>query len=250
MKKILGRLTVIAGLALAFLSSPASAFPISSSPVFEDSSGRGWLDNYIGLSTSWLDFAEHCNSATGACFGEIETVFHGTFNLDGVYWASRDEVRDMLYEVTHLPQGALDNYQADSSSSFGAAANFFDYRRDEEGRNIERRFGSMHSDGGGRGAAIHILRDLQVQPGGELRAYSATINGCVGKEIPCIGNTADSTVGLDRFYLNGTIEISVADQQIGTFLYRRATAVPEAGTLTLLCMGLFGMGLSRRRHIA
>lgn len=46
--------------------------------------------------------------------------------------------------------------------------------------------------------------------------------------------------------ISGTASGDDSDQFVGIFAYRNLIAVPEPSTLSLLCIGLFGIGMARR----
>ena len=118
---------VFAGLALLVASGTAFSYP-----TYIDATGREWLDPNVTRSQKWLDVASVCNVATGSCNGQLEyNYFNGGvpdpagLDLSGYMWATRDEVRDLFYELGELPSGSLDSYRADFARADGYGANAF-----------------------------------------------------------------------------------------------------------------------------
>src|ERR1044072_8115743 len=100
---------IIVGIALWFCSFAASA-----GPIYSDASGREWLDLNDTRNRSWLDTSAVCNALTGACSGTLATTtpFSSDVDLTGYRWATRDEVRQLWYEIAGLPAGSLNSYSA------------------------------------------------------------------------------------------------------------------------------------------
>ena len=76
-------------------------------PIYIDSSGREWLDVNATRYRSWDDTAAVCSATTGDFAGVLASNGSSSdIDLTGYTWASRDDVRDLFYEVAGLPAGS------------------------------------------------------------------------------------------------------------------------------------------------
>lgn len=211
----------ILGAALMTVSGVASAVP-----VYMDSMGREWLDVNDSRNRSWIDVVAVCGSATGVCSGVLATTtpFSTDLDLGGYMWATRDEVRDLFYEVGGLPPGALDgyvgNYPRENGFGVGAFGLF------EPTIELPTGPGVLQILNG-------LTRDLLLDSDGQLRAYTGLI-------------THDTmSPADDTFNLAGSFPINSREISMGVYLYR---PVPEPDTLVLFVLGLAGLVLIRRRR--
>lgn len=206
---------------LALVANEARAIPI-----YMDTSGREWLDLNATRYRSWNDTAAVCDAAGGSCSGILAThdAFSADIDLTGYQWATRDEVRELFYEVAGLPPGSLDDYSAAFTigEGFGSAA--FDI--------FEPTFQS--SMGPGVFNVYHgLTRDFYLGDDLLLRGF----NGIV--QAPPFGS--------DTFTLDGGLPVDVREASMGAYLYK---AVPEPDVLALFAAGLLAfwcVGASRRR---
>jgi len=201
-------------------------------PIYVDSGGREWLDVNDTRYRSWNDAAAVCNALTGACSGTLVTHDQSSIDIDitGYHWATRDEVRDLFYEIGGLPAGSLDGYAA----SFDISAGFGGHAFEAFEPTIQFGIG---------GGVLNILngltRDQFFNP--DLMLWSAYS-----------GIIANPPFGSDSFTLNGGLPTSTREISMGAYLYR-TVAVPEPATLGLFCgalAALFALRGRRRRSAA
>lgn len=208
---------IILGIALVFWSLAASA-----GPIYSDSSGREWLDLNDTRNRSWLDTAAVCNPLTGGCSGVLATTtpFSTDIDLTGYRWATRNEVRQLWYEIAGLPASALDSYSASFPSASGFGENVFDLFEPT----ISFGFDNVLNG---------LTRELFFDPALGLRARTGVIY--------------DSGFGPDTFSLNDGFAVAGREISMGVYLYRE---VPEPEMLALFGIGLAGlmvaMGMQRR----
>ncbi len=192
-------------------------------PIYIDTSGREWLDVNFTRYRSWNDTAAICDTLSGSCSGILATHTAASSDIDisGYQWATRDEVRDLFYEVAGLPSGALDGY----STAFPIGAGF----------------GS---------AAFGIFEPtIQLPAGpGVVNIYNGlTRDTYLGADILVHGISGiieSPPFGADSFNLTGGLAIDTREISMGVFLYK---AVPEPGTLALFAIGLLGVFFSGAR---
>ena len=185
-------------------------------PVYMDSSGREWLDLNDTRLRSWNNAAAVCDSISGSCAGTLaNNGFSTDLDITGYHWASRDEVRDLFYEVTGLPAGALDTFSATYSATDGYGANAF--------------------------SKFDPTMTLPFGPG-----IASILNG-ITRDVysALILNYSNSS---DSFNLDGQIPVDLRDASIGIYLYK-TVAVPEPGTFVLLGAGLLGLLAMNRRRL-
>jgi len=181
-------------------------------PIFIDSSGRQWLDVNDSRFRSWDDTASVCDALTGACSGTLLTNDQSSSNLDltGFHWATRNEVRDLFYEIGALPSGSLDSYSASFDTADGHGAHAFDI------------FEPTIQFPSGPGV-LNILNGVTRD-----RFFDSDLMTWIGYS-GIIGNPSS---GMDTFSLNTGLPTNLRDISMGAYLYRDL-AVPEPGTLAL-----------------
>lgn len=186
------------------------------------------------MGLSWLNMAQQCSSATGWCTGEITSpIAQQTTDLNNLRWATLDEVQELVYETSGLPQGALDSgeFFVPGNNPYGEA--LFRYLETTHGYYI----GPVDDPLQVFKALTATTRDLSVDPTGSLRAGLANIT-YTSTKTPGVGYS-----GTD-IQLNLGFAYDVNEPYFGVFAYRE---VPEPGTFGMLCAGLLGMWLARSR---
>ena len=193
-------------------------------PIYTDSAGREWLDVNDSRFRSWDDTAAVCDALSGACSGTLSTHDLSSFDLDltGYHWATRNEVRDLFYEIGALPLGSLDSYAASFDTAAGHGALAFDI------------FDPTIQLPAGPGV-VNILNgvtrdrffDSDLM---EWRGYSGII--------------ANPPSGSDSFALNGGLQTDIREISMGAYLYREVGA-PEPGTLALFAGAMLALVASR-----
>jgi hypothetical protein len=193
-------------------------------PIYIDVTGREWLDVNFTRYRSWNDTAAVCDTLSGSCSGILAThsVASSDIDITGYQWATRDEVRDLFYEVAGLPGGELDDYSAafPLSAGFGSAA-----------------FGIFEP-----------TIQINVGPGIENIYNGLTRDTYLGSDalLHGISGIVDSPpFGSDSFTLTGGLAVDTREISMGVFLYKKA--VPEPGTLALFGIGLLGVFFSVAR---
>jgi hypothetical protein len=216
----MGRATRLSGtrgwILLALLGTQAAA-----GPVYLDTSGREWLDPNATRFRSWNDTSLVCDATGGNCTGVLAT--HTTFSTDidvsGYQWATRDEVRDLFYEIGGLPSGSLDSFSASFAIGAGHGTNAFEVFDPTIQLPV----------GPGVENILHgLTRDTYLDVNLLQRGYNGIID--------------NPPFGSDSFTLNGGLPVETREMSMGVFLYRPGPlAVPEPGTLVLLAGGLLGL---------
>jgi hypothetical protein len=193
-------------------------------PIYIDASGREWLDVNFTRYRSWNDAAAVCDVSSGGCSGILATHISASDDIDitGYQWATRDEVRDLFYEVAGLAPGVLDGYSAAFPLGDGFGANAF--------------------------AAFEPTIQLPVGPGLENIYNGVTRDTYLGSDmlVHGISGIIDSPpFGSDQFSLTGGLPIDAREISMGVFLYK---AVPEPATLALFAAGLLGLWAAGARR--
>lgn len=194
-------------------------------PIYLDASGREWLDLNATRFRSWNDTSMVCDAAGGGCSGVLATHTGASSDIDvtGYRWATRDEVRDLFYEIGGLPSGSMAAYSASFSIANGHGSNAF------------AAFDPtiQFSMGPGLENILHgLTRDTYLDSDLLLRGYNGIID--------------NPPFGSDSFTLTGGLGVDTREMSAGVFLYR--TAVPEPGTLALMVMGFGALYLTGRRR--
>lgn len=193
-------------------------------PIYLDGSGREWLDPNSTRFRSWNDTSAVCDVIGGSCSGVLATHTAASSDIDvsGYRWATRDEVRELFYEIGGLPVGTLDGYSASFSIADGHGASAFTAFdptiQFDMGPGVEN---ILHG----------LTRDTYLSSDLLLRGYNGIIH--------------NPPFGSDSFTLTGGLGVDTREMSTGVFLYR--TAVPEPGTLTLMGFGLLVLLVALRR---
>lgn len=198
---------------------------VKATPIYIDGSGREWLDVNDTRHRSWNDTASVCDADTGACSGILGATGALTSDVDvsGYRWATRDEVRDLFYEVAGLPAGALDGYSAAFPIGDGYGANAFGIFEPTIQFNVGPGIENIVNG---------LTRDVYLGPDAIMHGYSGIID--------------NPPFASDSFTLTGGLPIDIREVSMGVFLYRKA--VPEPGTLALFMVGCgIVFALSRRK---
>ena len=189
------------------------------SPIVAD--GREWLQPADFLGLSWNGVNDACNPAVdGRCTGEI-----GGFDLQGWTWAS---VEDMQ---------ALFNFYIGS---------------DELGPELVSVFSEVGTDWAGQIFADGF-RETATFANGALGIYGwtrtlvpGTVNPAYTAGAAWLENTLQNQAQTGGVSEN-QVDFVLFGGPIGVWFYREPESVPAPSTLVLLALGLWLMGLSRRR---
>lgn len=190
-------------------------------PIHVDGAGREWLDLNFTRYRSWNDTAAVCDAFSGSCSGILSTHVAASDDIDisGYQWATRDEVRELFYEVAGLPPGALDGYSAafPVGAGFGSAAFgvFEPTIQFPAGPGLQNIYNGL-------------TRDTYAGADALLHGISGIIES--------------APLGSDSFTLTGGLGVDTREISMGVFLYK---AVPEPGTLLLFAIGLLGLAVPR-----
>lgn len=122
--------TLIAFFSLSTTGYAVETPPDPRAPVYMDSVGREWLNPGF-WSIDPYHLQSYCDISTGVCSGVLETRLNSgelvsSFDFSGYMWASRDDVRDLFYEIGDLPEGSLDSYSYSDATNAGGK-NFYKY---------------------------------------------------------------------------------------------------------------------------
>ena len=150
-------------------------------------------------------------------------------DLTGYHWATRNEVRELFYEIGGLPSGTLDDYVATFGSANGFGARAFDIFEPT----------IQFSVGPG---VINILNGV---------TRDRFFNSNLMQWSAYSGLIVNPSFGSDAFTLNGGLPTRIREVSMGAYLYREVQ-VPEPGTLALFggaLAALFALRGRRRRSV-
>jgi hypothetical protein len=187
-------------------------------PIYLDGSGREWLDPNATRFRSWNDTSMVCDATGGDCSGVLatHTVASSDIDVTGYRWATRDEVRELFYEIGGLPSGSLDTYFGSYLSADGHGVNVF--TAFDPTIQFDWGFGIEN--------ILHgLTRDSYFDSQSVLRGYNGVIDS--------------PPFGSDSFNLTGGLKVDAREMSAGVFLYR--AAVPEPGTLALFGLSLLAV---------
>ncbi len=202
--------------------------------VYTDSAGREWLNLRNTVAYSWYDMASHCDVVTGRCSGVLESKLptYEDTDLDGVYWASADDVRALFYDFG-VPLDSLYDGTQTMPSTDGVGIRFYEH------------FQSL-AGGQNFGITAGFTRTLDYSAERGFFIYNGWVSafGYIGSDGP------PPSCCNDRFSVISANNFSFMDGQWGSWMYR-VHSVPEPGASGLMAIGLeIGSLLARRRRQA
>ena len=203
----------IVGLLFA-ISQSVSAAPITDVVVV---GSQQWAQVNLFTNNSWNEINTQCPS--GVC-GALSKV--NGWDLIGWTWASIDSVQELFNSYTARTDVAPFSYGEIESAWAPLFLSHFGATTANERRGMVRGWSSTPS--------------AAIRPG-RPRAYSPVMRDAFGVQVfPDAATTAGS---------NGVVS---ASGTFGAWMVRPATPVPLPATLSLFCLGLATMWVTRRKR--
>ena len=188
--------------------------------------GKEWQQPAHFTNLSWNDISATCSSTTGACAGTLNSI-----SLVGWTWASVKEV-GALFEAAGIP-GFSSPYSPASYAAINAtwASAFID------------------TDAGGPDTGLFDstgIEDAVSYVWGLTRSSFSTQQGSTVAYSPFV---QFDPAGVGFATSESSSLLALSDDDLGGWFYRPAS-IPEPGTVTLLALGLSGLGVFRLRRCA
>lgn len=226
---------IVAALSVLGLGCQSASAVSIPSPSYIDSLGREWLTPNYTRDRTWNEVESVCDYQTGLCNGELAPgPGFNSYDVTGYVWATRDEVRDLVYEVTGLPSGELDDYQASGSDFADELWRFFEVF--DSTMRLKAGEGFDHFVAG-------FTRDVMI---GDLFGAPALFGNW--SYLRVLTDATYDTQYTGTVVLDSSMLVTLHEVSAGAFLYR-PTHVPEPGMYALFGSGLLLLGIARRRRL-